>query len=94
MEKLIIEWANKRGLLSNENAPKQFLKLAEEVGELASAMAKNNYHDVIDAIGDIQVVLIILSEQLGVNYNEALESAYNEIKNRSGQTINGVFIKE
>lgn len=94
MEKLIIEWANERGLLTNDNAPKQFLKLAEEIGELASAISKNNYDEIIDAIGDIQVVLIILSKQLNVNYSKALETAYNEIKNRKGKTINGVFIKE
>jgi len=94
MEKLIIEWANERGLLTNDNAPKQFLKLAEEIGELASAISKNNYDEIIDAIGDIQVVLIILSKQLDVNYSKALEIAYNEIKNRKGKTINGVFIKE
>ncbi len=94
MEKLIIEWANERGLLTNDNAPKQFLKLAEEIGELASAISKNNYDEIIDAIGDIQVVLIILSKQLDINYSKALKTAYNEIKNRKGKTINGVFIKE
>ena len=94
MKNKIIEWANERQLISANNAPKQALKLSEEVGELARAILKDNKEEQIDAIGDIQVVLIILSEQLGVNYNEALESAYNEIKNRSGQTINGVFIKE
>jgi NTP pyrophosphatase (non-canonical NTP hydrolase) len=70
------------------------LKLTEEVGELAGAIAKNNKVDQIDAIGDIQVVLIILSEQLGINYKEALESAYNVIKERKGKTVNGIFIKD
>ena len=90
----ILEWAKERGILIPDNATKQMLKLTEEVGELAGAIAKNNKTDQIDAIGDIQVVLIILSEQLGINYKEALESAYNVIKNRTGKTINGVFIKD
>ena len=90
----ILEWANQRGILIPDSATKQMLKLTEEVGELAGAIAKNNKIDQIDAIGDIQVVLIILSEQLGINYKEALESAYNVIKNRTGKTINGVFIKD
>ena len=94
MDAKILEWAKERGILIPDNATKQMLKLTEEVGELAGAIAKGNNIDQIDAIGDIQVVLIILSEQLGINYKEALESAYNVIKNRKGKTINGVFIKD
>jgi NTP pyrophosphatase (non-canonical NTP hydrolase) len=90
----VLEWAKERGILIPDNAIKQMLKLSEEVGELAGAIAKNNKVDQIDAIGDIQVVLIILSEQLGINYKEALESAYNVIKERKGKTINGIFIKD
>jgi NTP pyrophosphatase (non-canonical NTP hydrolase) len=93
MNNKIIKWAEERNLFPGD-PNKQFLKLAEEVGELASAMSKNKFIEIIDAIGDIQVVLIILSKQLGINYNEALERAYNEIKNRKGQTINGTFIKD
>jgi len=94
MDAKILEWAKVRGILIPDNATKQMLKLTEEVGELAGAIAKNNKVDQIDAIGDIQVVLIILSEQLGINYNEALESAYNVIKERKGKTVNGIFIKD
>ena len=94
MDVKILEWAKERGILIPDNATKQMLKLTEEVGELAGAIAKGNNIDQIDAIGDIQVVLIILSEQLGINYKEALESAYNVIKNRKGKTVNGVFIKD
>jgi NTP pyrophosphatase (non-canonical NTP hydrolase) len=94
IERKVIEWANERGLIKQENAPKQFIKLTEEVGELASALLKGDPYETIDAIGDIQVVLIILCEQLNINYSEALESAYNEIKERKGKTVNGTFIKE
>ena len=89
----ILEWAKERNLLPGD-PNKQFVKLIEEIGELANGMSKNNHEEIIDAIGDIQVVLIILSEQLGINYKEALESAYNVIKSRTGKTINGVFIKD
>lgn len=94
MKDKIIEWAKERGLINEENAPKQFIKLTEEVGELASALLKKDPYETIDAIGDIQVVLIILCEQLGLNYDECLESAYNEIKDRKGKLVNGTFIKE
>jgi len=93
-ERKVIEWATERGLVKEENATKQFIKLTEEVGELASALLKKDPYETIDAIGDINIVLIILCEQLGLNYKECLESAYNEIKDRKGKTVNGTFIKE
>ena len=93
MDAKIIQWATERNLLPGD-PNKQFIKLVEEIGELASGISKNNHSEIIDAIGDIQVVLIILSRQLGVNYNQALEEAYNVIKNRTGKTINGTFIKD
>lgn len=65
LKQLIIEWANERNLIHKENAPKQRLKLIEECGELANAILKDNIDSQKDAVGDIFVVLIILSEQLG-----------------------------
>ena len=94
MNDLILKWADERGLLKAENAPRQMLKLIEEVGELAGAMAKNKPGDIVDAIGDIQVVLIILSKQLGYDYEQCLVDAYNVIKERKGKLINGVFVKD
>jgi len=94
MNDLVLKWADERGLLKPENAPRQMLKLIEEVGELAGAMAKNKQGDIVDAIGDIQVVLIILSKQLGYDYEQCLVDAYNVIKERKGKLINGVFVKD
>ena len=94
MNDLVLKWADERGLLKAENAPRQMLKLMEEVGELAGAMAKNKQGDIVDAIGDIQVVLIILSKQLGYDYEQCLVDAYNIIKERKGKLINGVFVKD
>jgi len=94
MNDLVLKWADERGLLKAENAPRQMLKLFEEIGELAGAMAKNKQGDIVDAIGDIQVVLIILSKQLGYDYEQCLVDAYNVIKERKGKLINGVFVKD
>lgn len=94
MNDLVLKWADERGLLKAENAPRQMLKLFEEIGELAGAMAKNKPGDIVDAIGDIQVVLIILSKQLGYDYEQCLVDAYNVIKERKGKLINGVFVKD
>ena len=72
----------------------QMLKLFEELGEVASGMARNNIDEVKDGIGDTLVVLIGLSMQLDLDITECLEIAYNEIKDRKGKLVNGVFVKE
>jgi NTP pyrophosphatase (non-canonical NTP hydrolase) len=94
MKNNVLEWAKPKGLLNPEFAPKQFMKLVEEIGELSNAMLKGNKAEQIDALGDINVVLIILAEQLGFDLDTCLECAYNEIKDRKGQTLNGTFIKD
>lgn len=93
MKKQILNWAKKRNIDSFNNRFQQLAKLTEEVGELNSAVLKQNKAEIIDAIGDIQVVLIILSKQLNIDFDKALEIAWNEIKDRTGETINGTFIK-
>lgn len=90
----VINWAKEKGLINQANITRQALKLTEEVGELAAAIIKDKREEQIDAIGDIQVVLIILCEQLAIDYNEALNSAYNVIKDRQGKLVNGSFIKQ
>lgn len=94
MKNKILKWAENRNLLNPENAKTQFIKLSEEVGELANAIIKEDKTNQKDAIGDIYVVLTILSNQLGFDIDECVESAYNEIKDRKGKLINGSFIKE
>lgn len=87
-------WARERNLHDADPA-KQVLKLVEEVGELSEYVTKDRKLPVAkDAIGDIQVVLIILCEQLGIDYDECLEIAWEEIKDRKGKMINGAFVKE
>src|SRR5690625_2947557 len=89
----IEEWARERDL-DSADPNKQMLKLMEEVGELAEGMAKDDMDITIDSIGDIYVVLTILSKQLGFNINYCINEAYNEIKDRKGKMVNGVFVKE
>jgi len=91
----ITQWADDKGILVSDNAPKQSMKIMEELGETMGAILKGKKTDeVIDGIGDILVTVIILSKQLGLDPTECLESAWNEIKDRKGKTVNGTFIKE
>lgn len=89
----IEQWARDRDLLTADPT-KQMLKLVEEVGEIAEGIAKDNRNDAIDGIGDAYVVLTILSKQLGVSINHCVNMAYDEIKDRKGKMVNGVFVKE
>jgi hypothetical protein len=90
----VLNWANERNLLHNENALKQYSKLQEESNELLISILDKDPYLQIDSIGDCAVVLIILANQLGHDFDKCLESAYNEIKDRKGRTENGNFIKE
>jgi len=89
------EWkgAADKNILKKENAHKQLLKVLEEVGETAGALLKSKDEEVKDGIGDSFVTLIILSKQLGLEPAECLEAAWNEIKDRTGKTVGGVFVK-
>ena len=90
----VLAWADERGLIEAENAPRQMLKVVEELGELTGAMAKQRDEDIVDAIGDVMVTILILAAQLGFNATECLGVAYNEIAQRTGTTVDGVFIKD
>ena len=89
----IEEWARERGL-DTASPDKQMLELGEEYGELCQGLAKNRPDQVKDSIGDMYVVLTILSLQLGLDIEDCVMHAYGEIKDRKGTLKNGVWIKE
>ena len=89
----IREWAKERNL-DKADPIKQGLKLMEEVGELANALIENNDAEIIDAIGDCYVVLTILAMQNGYRIEDCIDCAYDQIKDRKGETKDGVFIKD
>jgi NTP pyrophosphatase (non-canonical NTP hydrolase) len=93
-EKILETWARPKGLLKPENYQAQSMKVVEELGETFGAILKGNKGDVVDGIGDIFVTLIILAEQLDVHPTTCLAWAWEEIKNRTGKMVDGVFIKD
>lgn len=94
MFKKIEEWAEARNLINGATPQAQMLKMTEEVGELAHAIARGDAELAADAIGDCVVVLTILSVQLGGDIETFIEGAYNQIKDRKGRMENGIFIKQ
>ena len=87
-------WAKVRGLYAKGNATTQYVKLQEEAGELAKALLKDDQAEVIDAIGDMIVVLTNLAHIRGVKVEDCISSAYNVISKRTGKMINGTFVKD
>jgi NTP pyrophosphatase (non-canonical NTP hydrolase) len=87
-------WANDRGLYEKGNTMVQYVKLQEEAGELAKALLKDDQPEVIDAIGDMVVVLTNLAHQRGVYIETCIQSAYEVINKRTGKMINGTFVKD
>ena len=90
----IVDWANDREIIKNSTGLSQSSKTLEEVQELRDAQATGDRTGIIDGIGDTYVTLAIIAEIEGVTIKECVEHAYNEIKDRKGKMINGLFIKE
>ena len=90
----IRSWAQERGLYDKGNTMTQYVKLQEEAGELAKALLKDDQPEVIDAIGDMVVVLTNLAHQRGVYIEECIQTAYEVINKRTGKMINGTFVKD
>jgi NTP pyrophosphatase (non-canonical NTP hydrolase) len=91
---LIRTWADERGLYDKGDTKTQYLKLMEEAGELGRAILKDDQPEIVDAIGDIVVVLTNLAHIEGVKIEDCIESAYNVIKHRKGKMTRGTFVKE
>ena len=90
---LIRTWATEKGIYKTGDSRTQYVKLMEEAGELAQALLKNDETEVIDAIGDMVVVLTNLAKLRGHNIEDCVASAYSVIKDRQGKMINGTFVK-
>ena len=90
---LIRQWAQERGIYDKGNSHTQYVKLMEEAGELASALLTKDAYEIKDAIGDIVVVLTNLAALEGMQIENCIDAAYDEIANRTGTMLNGTFVK-
>ena len=90
----IIQWAEERGLFSSPNPYGQAEKTVEEALEVLRATHTGNFKELIDGIGDVYITLVILASMNGLTVDKCVKVAYNEIKNRTGITEGGVFIKD
>lgn len=93
-EGLVIDWASTRGILGLSDPVTQCMKTQEELNELKQALLDNDRGEIIDALGDIVVTLIIQARLNGLDLMGCCEVAWGQIKDRKGTMVDGFFVKE
>ena len=87
------QWHHDRNLIEGSTDLQQFNgKLLEEVKELETNILLSQ--PIADDIGDILVVLINIATRNNLSLSRCLQVAYDDIKDRKGKMVDGVFIKE
>lgn len=103
-------WGEERGLHETVNLQPQCMKLIEELGEIAAGVVRHDQARILDGVGDLLVVLIqfgaVYARYVHPQDTEAqlelerdfllvaMSQAWNEIKDRKGTTLEGVYIKD
>jgi len=91
-EQRIVGWHHDRNLIEGATDKDQLCKLVQEVGELSDNICKGR--SVADDIGDCIVVLINIAERNNLTLKDCMAVAWNDIKDRKGKMVDGIFIKE
>jgi len=89
---LIEQWHVDRNLIDGATDKDQVLKLIQEMGELSDSVCKGQ--DIRDDLGDMMVVMINIMKRNNITMEDCLSVAYNDIKDRKGKMIDGIFVKE
>lgn len=96
-EQDIIKWGVDRRILGPDGQStyeKQFKKTEEELEELREAIQNRDKDSIKDAIGDIVVTLVMQANMWNLSMDDCIEQAWNQIKDRKGKMVNGMFVKE
>lgn len=100
------KWGRDRKIDTGGTVAGQMEKLDEEFNELWSAFWEFDHEsrewnsdvckdtEVKDAIGDMIVVLSQICLIKGWTVEECMQKAWDDIKDRKGEMVNGVFVKE
>ena len=85
-------WFEDRNLIAGSTDKDQILKLVQELGELSDHACKGE--NIKDDLGDMLVVMLNIMKRNDYTIEECLQIAYNDIKDRKGKMIDGIFVKE
>jgi len=94
MKHKVLAWAKEIGILKLGTKEAQLEKVTEEHMELVKALHTQDEIGIIDGIGDSAVTLIILADLCGYDFEYCLEYAYKQIKDRTGNMVDGAFVKD
>ena len=94
LECAVENWAMEKGIFDKATPMAQALKTLEETTELCTAINADDHEEIVDAMGDIMVTLIIQAKMQNISLEKCLESAYNVISQRTGRMVNGQFVKD
>ena len=86
------KWFDDRNLIEGSSDKDQILKLMQELGELSDHACKGE--DIRDDLGDMLVVMLNIMKRNNYSINECLQIAYDDIKDRKGKMVDGIFVKE
>lgn len=79
IQTLVENWADKKGILEHGTPAKQLLKTLEEITELHTAIEDDDIEEIIDAIGDVVVTLVVYAKMKSItlfpNGNEELSDS-------------------
>ena len=79
---------------AGDKAPDLHLSIRRQRQMCIRDRLKGNQSDIEDGIGDAVVVLTNLAHLCDTDIEHCIESAYNEIKDRTGKMDNGTFKKD
>jgi NTP pyrophosphatase (non-canonical NTP hydrolase) len=94
LEEKVSQWADDKGILDKGTPIAQSEKTLEEAQEIKDALLSNDRDELVDALGDTLVTLIIQAEMNNLDLLDCLETAYDVISKRSGKMVDGTFIKD
>jgi NTP pyrophosphatase (non-canonical NTP hydrolase) len=91
-----LQWGIDKGILGMDGKGTPYAradKMLEEAKETHYAVKIHDLEEIKDGIGDTAVTLILLADMYGWTLEECLQHAYDVISKRTGQMVDGSFVK-
>jgi len=80
LEAVVEVWAHEKGILNKATPMAQALKTLEETTELITAINNDDRDEIIDAMGDIMVTLIIQAKMQKISNIEVCSDRHRRFK--------------
>jgi phosphoribosyl-ATP pyrophosphohydrolase len=94
LELEVVRWGERTKIIGNGTAMGQAIKTNEEAVELLKAVNKGNREEIVDAVGDIAVTLLMQCAIQDINFCDCLAHANAIIQKRKGHLgTDGIFYK-